>query len=354
MEPSTESIEELTVTADSISVTGSFTNIEDDYDIDPSVLGEGHNGRVRMCIERSTGIRYAVKTIRKDIPDVEAGGLSREINLLRELHHHSIVRLVDVYEDVDSLHVVTDLCTGGELYKKIVHKSESDNGSACFAEDEAASLMYQILTVVCYLHRRGIVHRDIKPENILFESADQDSPIKLIDFGLARKHFTVEPPMTSTVGTICYMAPEVLQERYDNACNLWSVGVIAYTMLSGYHPFTGVNDDETRHNILNGLYTFPFEEWNGTSREARDFINKLLQTDPRKRMTIKQALKHPWIVRHTSIELEKSIEKYKEEPIEKVDATKTDLPMKSSLLSSRIVRLNRMRFRMLRNRQCKK
>mmetsp|Transcript_1071 Transcript_1071/g.2137 ORF Transcript_1071/g.2137 Transcript_1071/m.2137 type:complete len:409 (-) Transcript_1071:156-1382(-) len=292
--------EESAATAATISITGKLSNIEYKYHIDPHVLGTGHHGTVRECIDRATGEHYAVKSICKRDPSVMPGGLAREIMLLQEMKHCNIVQLVDVYEDADYVHLVTDLCTGGELFDKICEKSSNrDNGAACFAEDEAARIMYQILTAVSYMHKRGIVHRDIKPENILFETTDEDSPIKIIDFGLSRKHYGgQEPPMTSVVGTPYYIAPEVLRKKYDKSCDLWSVGVIAYILLCGYPPFNGANNDQTHRSVLRGRYYFPAEDWKDVSIEAMDFIYRMLQMDPRKRMTVEQALNHPWITRH--------------------------------------------------------
>mmetsp|Transcript_22889 Transcript_22889/g.34848 ORF Transcript_22889/g.34848 Transcript_22889/m.34848 type:complete len:403 (-) Transcript_22889:68-1276(-) len=281
------------------SVTGKFSNIEYKYHIDPRVLGSGHHGSVRACIDRTTRRRHAVKSICKSDPEVQLSGLAREIMLLRKMKHHSVVRLVDVHEDAEYVHLVTDLCEGGELFDKIVEKSSSDNddGAACFAEDDAARIMYQILDAVSYMHKRGVVHRDLKPENLLFKTASEDSPIKIIDFGLSRKHREgLEPPMSTVVGTPYYIAPEVLKRKYDKSCDLWSVGVIAYTMLCGYPPFNGANNRDVHAAVRRGRYRFPSADWAGTSREARDFIRRLLQKDPRKRMNVEQALNHPWIV----------------------------------------------------------
>mmetsp|Transcript_1066 Transcript_1066/g.2121 ORF Transcript_1066/g.2121 Transcript_1066/m.2121 type:complete len:423 (-) Transcript_1066:34-1302(-) len=297
--------EEQAASADAISITGKFSNIDYKYHIDPRVIGTGQHGTVRECVDRATGQRYAVKSICKSDPTVKPGGLAREIMLLQEMKHCNIVQLVDVYEDADYVHLVTDLCTGGELFDKICEKSSNrDNGAACFAEDEAARIMYQILTAVSYMHKRGIVHRDIKPENILFETTDEDSPIKIIDFGLSRKHYGgQEPPMTSVVGTPYYIAPEVLRKKYDKSCDLWSVGVIAYILLCGYPPFNGANNDQTHRRVLRGRYYFPAEDWKDVSIEAMDFIHRMLQMDPRKRMTVKQALNHPWIVKHVNTDM---------------------------------------------------
>ena len=185
------------------SITGQLSNIEYDYHIDASVIGTGHHGSVRKCVDRLTGQRRAVKSICKRDPAVQPGGLAREILLLQEMKHENIVRLVDVYEDADYVHLVTDLCTGGELFDKICERSSTGcDGALCFSEVEAARTIYQILKAVSYMHDRGMVHRDLKPENVLFETTADDAPVKLIDFGLSRKHDAdQEPPMSTVVGT---------------------------------------------------------------------------------------------------------------------------------------------------------
>mmetsp|Transcript_41962 Transcript_41962/g.88092 ORF Transcript_41962/g.88092 Transcript_41962/m.88092 type:complete len:415 (+) Transcript_41962:304-1548(+) len=293
--------EESSHSSAAVPITGAFGNIEHKYHVDPHVLGTGHYGSVRECIDRSTGQRYAVKSICKSDPSVKPAGLVREIRLLKDMKHQIIVELVDVFEDAEYVHIVTDLCKGGELFDRIIEKaSNGDIGSKCFAEDDAAIVIRQVLEAVSYMHKRGIVHRDIKPENILYETKDEDSPVKIIDFGLARKHDSgLEPPMTTLVGTPYYIAPEVLRKKYDKSCDLWSVGVVAYILLCGYPPFNGANNDETHRSVLRGQYNFPFEDWKGISPEARHFISQLLQMDSTKRMAVEEALNHPWIVRHT-------------------------------------------------------
>eukprot|EP01083_Nonionella_stella_P067702 179259_1 len=126
------------------SITGRYTNIEYRYHVDPRVLGTGHNGSVRECVDRVTGRRYAVKSIRKGDATVKRRGLAREILLLREMRHRSTIRLVDVFEDADYVHLVTDLCEGGELFDRIVQKSSNDdNGTPCFEEGAAARIIHQ-------------------------------------------------------------------------------------------------------------------------------------------------------------------------------------------------------------------
>ena len=282
------------------SVTNQFVDIESHYIVDPIVLGTGHHGSVRQCIHRQTGKQYAVKSIRKSDPSVKIQGLVREISILREMKHRSIIQLVDVCEDTEYVHLVTELCQGGELFDRIVQKSSAP-GNGCFSEREAARIVFQILKSLKYMQRQNIVHRDIKPENILFETQDEDSPIKIIDFGLARKHHQeLEPPMRTIVGTPYYIAPDVLQKSYDKSCDLWSIGVIAYILLVGYPPFNGNDNKEVYAAVRRGTYSFPQEDWQHVSINAQSFIVSLLQRDPTKRLTVDQALRHPWLLKNLS------------------------------------------------------
>ena len=283
----------------SIAVTDDISNIEHRYHIDARVLGTGQHGSVRRCTDRTTGQHYAVKSLRKSEPSVKRAGLRREISLLQAMKHDSIIQLRDVYEDSEYVHLVTDLCTGGELFDKIVENISIDSenrATNCFEEGEAARVLFQILTAVSYMHKAGVVHRDIKPENIIFETKDADSPVKIIDFGLARQHSSlIEGPMKTVVGTPYYIAPEVLRKCYNKSCDLWSVGAIAYIMLCGYPPFDGRNNLEIYKSVLRGRYRFSSADWRGTSCEARDFIRRLLQMDTGRRMTVEQALNHPFL-----------------------------------------------------------
>lgn len=284
-------------------ITNNFRDIESDYLVDPTVLGTGHHGSVRQCIHIATGKKYAVKSICKSAPTVHMKGIAREISLLNEMKHRSIIQLVDVYEDEGYVHLITDLCEGSELFNRIVQKSNAP-GVGCFSEEEAAKILYQILNAVEYMHQQNVAHRDIKPENILFETNEEDSPIKIIDFGLARKHFGDhgEMPMSTVVGTPYYIAPDVLSKSYDKSCDLWSVGVIAYILLAGYPPFNGHNNKEVYAAVQKGTYYFPREDWKDISVGARDFVVKLMQTDPNQRMKVDQALRHPWLVKHIHLE----------------------------------------------------
>jgi serine/threonine protein kinase len=267
------------------------SSIHDDYSISSSVLGSGHYGTVRKCVHRQTRKSFAVKSIDKSKigrPD----HLKREVQLLSSIDHSNIMKMVDCYEDCDFVHIVTEQYTGGELFDKIIDNTTKDG---CLSEAKAAKIIKSLLESVAYLHEHDIVHRDIKPENILFDSKGEDSDIRLIDFGLSRRHENGEAPMSNPVGTSYYMSPELLKGRYDRATDLWSVGVIAYIVLCGYPPMNGNDDREIFEAIRKGHYSFPSEGWSNKSDEAMDFIKCLLRRDPRKRFTAQEALMHPWL-----------------------------------------------------------
>ncbi|KAL7536307.1 hypothetical protein ACHAXR_010970 [Thalassiosira sp. AJA248-18] len=271
--------------------------ITETYHILPEVTGHGIAGQVRQCIHKKSSQLCAVKTISKSRIR-RKDRIKREISLLKEVRHPNIIQLYDVYEDEDAVHIVTEMCHGGELFDKIVEKQAVPSAS-CFSEKDAARIIHSLLSSVSYLHSRDIIHRDIKPENILFTEKDNEqSPIKLIDFGLSIRHNSRNcEPLTNTVGTAYYMAPEVLDGSYDRSCDLWSVGVIAYIMLSGRPPFSGGTDDVIYKKIRRGRYQMENSSlWDqGVSEYGKDFIRCLLDMDPKRRWSADMALQHAWL-----------------------------------------------------------
>jgi len=276
-------------------VTGVYANINDDYYISPKVLGKGHYGIVRECIHRATRQTLAVKSIDKSKIG-RLDHLQREIFLLANVNHDGIMKMVDCYEDAENVHIITEKYTGGELFDKII---DNTNASGCFNERKAAKVIKSLLEAVGYLHENGIVHRDIKPENLLFTTNDEDAAVKLIDFGLARRHTKgVDRLMANPVGTAYYMSPELLKGRYDSSSDIWSIGIVTYILLCGYPPFNGGNDSEIQDSTRRGRLHFQGNAWLNKSDEAKDFVKCLLRRDPRKRAGAKEALCHPWLTKN--------------------------------------------------------
>lgn len=285
-------------------------------------LGFGIAGIVHKCVHRPTSRVCAVKVISKAKIRSKAR-IQREIAILQRVKqrkHPNIIQLYDVYEDETTFHIVTELCQGGELYDTIIRLGRSRklsivglSGSSslrCFRGKDAAHIIHDLLSAVSYLHSIDIVHRDLKPENILLvddvkESINSSSSsihvspytIKLIDFGLSTRHTSQDAPLTSVVGTSYYMSPEVIAGSYDRSCDMWSVGVITYAMLTGRPPFNGT---ET-HDILSKIRNCQKEMekkafWDAVPKgKAQDFIQCLMMKDPKKRYTADVALEHPWL-----------------------------------------------------------
>jgi len=230
--------------------------------------------------------------MKKDVAMLES-----EINILKELDHPNIVRFYETYIDYKYIHIVMQMCTGGELFDRIVKLEK-------FSEKDAAELMKKILSAVQHLHEHNICHRDLKPENFLFKNNKENAEIKIIDFGLSKKFSKQESSMTTIVGTPFYVAPEVLSGKYDTQCDLWSCGVILFVLLCGYPPFDGDSNKEIFRAILKSKLEFDEDEWGKISEEAKDLISKLLMKDPKKRITIDKALKHDWFKKWENTEEE--------------------------------------------------
>jgi len=211
-----------------------------DYHIySDKIIGKGHYGMVRECthLRNRDGEVLAVKSIDKSRVS-RLDHIRREVFFLYQMEHDNIMKMIDCYEDAEFVHIVTEKYSGGELFDKI---SGVTTPTGCFSEDKAANIIKSLLEAIAYLHDNGVVHRDIKPENLLFETDQEDSAIKLIDFGLARKHDRGDTLMSNPVGTAYYMSPELLKGKYDRSCDVWSVGTIAYILLCGYPPFKCVS-----------------------------------------------------------------------------------------------------------------
>ncbi|VEU35976.1 unnamed protein product [Pseudo-nitzschia multistriata] len=255
-------------------------------------IGRGTFGLVRKCQLIETGEEFALKAIlKKKVPDVEL--LKTEITILLEVDHPHIIKLYDVYEDIDNVYLVTELCTGGELYDRVVEKTNSPEGH--FSEFCAARIIRNILSGIRYCHEeKDIVHRDLKPENFLLTDSTDDAKVKIIDFGLST-HAKISSVMHDQVGTIYYVAPEVLSGSYNEKADIWSIGVVAYVMLCGYPPFNGGTEFLTWDLVKAGDVIFPSASWDHISEEAICFIKRLLEFNPDKRPSASEALQDPWL-----------------------------------------------------------
>lgn len=256
-----------------------YRNIKEVYKIE-STLGKGSFATVKKAKHRETGVRYAVKVISKSkISDEEKLAVQMEIDILKQMDHPNIVKLMDVFEDERHWCLVMELMLGGELFDEILLKEH-------FSEKEARECCRQIIDAIGYCHSQEIVHRDIKPENLLLVSKELGiSAVKIGDFGLARL-IGEDSFASTTCGTPGYVAPEVLMQKpYGNACDNWSIGVVAFILLSGTPPFYEEDNFALFEQIKACKYDFHVETWKDVSAEAKEFIKKVLVADPNKRLT---------------------------------------------------------------------
>lgn len=297
----------------------SFCNgtFDDLYYITEDRLGEGAYATVWTCVNRFTHKEYAVKIIDKHIAGHSRMRVFKEVELLHKCANRpNILQLIEYFENNDNFYLVFEKMYGGTLLHRIEQCEHFD-------EIEAARVVRDIATALAFLHDHGIAHRDLKPANILCETEDKVSPVKICDFDLASGCRTGmletirTPELSSPVGSAEYMAPEVVDtfvfeesHSYDKRCDIWSLGVIMYIMLSGHPPFVGacgedcgwdfgeacqVCQDMLFASIKSGEYTFPEEQWNGISNDAKELISHLLVRDRSSRYTAHQVLQHPWI-----------------------------------------------------------
>jgi calcium-dependent protein kinase len=264
-------------------------NLLDKYTVEKEI-GAGGYARCLLVKNKTTGQLYACKELQKNKLN-NVASLKSEIQILIKLDHPNIIKLYEIYENDNYIYLVMELCTGGELFDRIIQKTEQGKQ---FTEKEVANIFQQMMSAINYCHSNKIVHRDLKPENLLLASQDENSPIKVIDFGMSRI-FNNKQAMFDKVGTAYYISPEVLDGFYDEKCDIWSAGVILYILLCGYPPFNGNDDDEIFESIKKRKFVFPEAEWANISKEAKDLINKML-SDPLTRLTAEQVLSHPWLV----------------------------------------------------------
>lgn len=273
--------------------------IEQKYEVTKETLGYGSFAVVKVCKERTTGTELAIKIIAQEPlitsmvksnrkPEWQSATAARdEIDILTKIQHPNIIRVWDVYETKEALFIVMDLCRGDELYDRIVSRVHYD-------EYDARIVMRQVLEGVAYLHDNGIIHRDLKPENILLKDRKDPGQIVISDFGLA-KLMPDEGLLFTACGSPQYVAPEVLiGEGYNFTVDMWSCGVIAFALLSGYTPFSSEDTQTLFRMIVQMTYTYDKRYWNDQSLLARDFIDRCL-CHKDKRITAHEALKHPWV-----------------------------------------------------------
>ncbi|XP_036727310.1 ribosomal protein S6 kinase alpha-2 isoform X3 [Balaenoptera ricei] len=288
-EPSQQDLHKATVHPVVQQLHGNNTRFTDGYEVKEDI-GVGAYSVCKRCVHMATDAEYAVKIIDKSKRDP-----SEEIEiLLRYGQHPNIITLKDVYDDGKFVYLVMELMRGGELLDRILRQRY-------FSEREASDVLCTITKTMDYLHSQGVVHRDLKPSNILYmdESGNPES-IRICDFGFAKQLRAENGLLMTPCYTANFVAPEVLKRQgYDAACDIWSLGILLYTMLAGFTPFANGPDD-TPEDILarigSGKYALSGGNWDSISDAAKDVVSKMLHVDPHQRLTAVQVLRHPWVV----------------------------------------------------------
>lgn len=275
------------------------TAFEQEYTLSSTQLGKGAYAEVRLAHSRKTSKTVAVKIIKKEtMSEKEVKKIRQEVTILKALHHKNIVRVYDSFEQEKEFLIVMEYIKGGELFTKIVDEEVQ------FTEEKTRKIVKTLAEALRHCKDRGVVHRDLKPENILLTSDGDDFDIKIVDFNLGKK---LDPEVVTfdiletMCGTPNYVAPEVLSKKpYGFKCDIWSLGVISFLLLSGgYLPFFVNPRTEGREELLakvrEGRWKFtPERAWTNVSPMAKDFLSKILRRDPEARLGYEQLLVHPW------------------------------------------------------------
>merc|ERR1712232_807572 len=273
------------------------------YDLDKTQLGEGGYGCVFVARDKQfKNRRVVVKKVTKTSTPARTEMFRREIQTMKELDHPNICKLLETHEQGRNIYYVMEFLEGGEVFDRII-------AQGCISEGNSARIVQQVASALRHAHERSIAHRDIKPENVVFRSKDKaDTHVKLIDWGLGISFAGCV--MRDHVGSDTYCAPEVMDAKngmaYTAACDIWSLGVLAYVMLAGRPPFwgsPGLSEMERRKQQLAKAYReeYPLkgQPWDSTSPKAKDFIRRLLKAKPEDRPRIEEVLTQPWLTAET-------------------------------------------------------
>jgi len=261
---------------------------------DGEEIGKGFSSVVSKIVRRSNGKVYACKHIQPDTLRLKHPNLRtlilKEAELLASLNHSHIIKVLDVFQDESGFYIVEELCKGHDLCSLL--KEMSARGKQ-LDEEEARSLVKQLVSAISYMHKVGICHRDIKLENMILAESGNLNSLKIIDFGLSTR-FEAGVKMTEQVGSPYTAAPEIILGYYDEKVDMWSAGVITYMILSGKEVFSAQILQVLKKRILYDEIALKGKEWNGISSQGKDFVLQLLERDVTKRMNAQEALQHEW------------------------------------------------------------
>jgi len=252
-------------------------------------LGQGSFATVKIGVAKEDGSKWAIKIIKKSsLGPEDEEALRTEVEILSALNHAHIVKLKQVFDCAQNFYMVMEVCSGGELFDRIVEKEH-------YTEEEARKCIVEVTNALAYIHGQNIAHRDLKPENLLYNNPTDTAVIKIADFGLA-KLLDANTLMHTACGTPGYVAPEILEGRgYGIEVDMWSLGVIAYILLCGFPPFYDENQRQLFRQIRAGRYDYPSPHWDHVSDLAKDLVSSMLVLDPKRRAKTEDVLNHPWV-----------------------------------------------------------
>ncbi len=297
---------EYKIWIEKLKIATGFTNLTDIYDIGEKI-GNGKFGLIKKGTNKKTGMQVAIKIMsKKDMTNQDLELVRTEIEILKICQHPNIIKLYDIFENENYYYIIMEYCSGGDLFSFL------ERHQFKLKEELASKIMHKICAAIYYIHSYGICHRDLKPENILMTSKNENSDIRLLDFGLSK---IIGPNETCNepYGTLTYCAPEILLDNpYTKQVDLWSLGVMTYLMLTGKLPFYDRIDREIAKKAAFSEPDYSDKLWNGISDDAINFVKGLLKKKGDERMNIKEALQHNWIKKFCDDDIFESRNKCKE------------------------------------------
>ncbi|XP_016987447.1 ovarian-specific serine/threonine-protein kinase Lok isoform X2 [Drosophila rhopaloa] len=298
-------------------------------------LGSGAYGLVRLVYDTRTCQQFAMKIVKKNMlsgsarPSTNFSDPDRVLNeakIMKNLSHPCVVRMHDIVDKPDSVYMVLEFMRGGDLLNRII-------SNKLLSEDTSKLYFYQMCHAVKYLHDRGITHRDLKPDNVLLETNDEETLLKVSDFGLS-KFVQKDSVMRTLCGTPLYVAPEVLitggREAYTRKVDIWSLGVVLFTCLSGTLPFSDEYGTPAAQQIKKGRFAYGHPAWKRVSQRAKLLINQMLIVDPERRPSIDDVLQCSWLRDAQMLQKAKGLMKLESMEIEEEENNFLEPPTKRS------------------------